>query len=234
MQRKRMLILRAGFNSHGKKDVTWAFKPEAERFLKAVCTKDSRIIAIDNRQGFAKRQVDVLTEMGKADEHERWYDGVAFFCHGWKTGIQLGFKNRDVALLADRIYDLCEHSFPYVPLYCCSTGGDVKTKKSSPGTGDNSFADLLRDALCARIAEADFAPYPRVFAHETVAHTTKNPRVRVFDGMGSSEGGVGGYRPIKVGGIYWKAWKRELREHEGDFRFRVPFMDVPQIEAELA
>lgn len=236
MQPKRILILRAGFNSHGKKDVTWAFKPEAARFLKSVCTADSKIVAIDNRKPFAQRQAEVVKVFRAADQEVTPYDGVAFFCHGWKTGIQLGFKNRDVALLADWVHTLCEHSFPYVPLYCCSTGGDVRSKKlrrTSPGTGDNSFADLLRDALCEEIAADGLAPYPRVFAHETVAHTSKNPRVRVFDGMGSSEGGVGGYRPIKVGGIYWKAWKRELREHEGDFRFRVPFMDVPDIEAEL-
>ncbi len=233
MQRKRILIFRPLHNSHGKKDVTWAFLPESLRFLDKVCTADSTIIGINNRAGFKKRQAEVVKAFRAADQEVTPYDGVAFFCHGWKTGIQLGFKNADLPLLARWVDQLCEHSLPVVPLYCCSTGGDVKTKRSSPGTGDNSFADLLRDALCAQIAKRGIGPYPRVFAHETVAHTTKNPRIRVFDGQGSSEGGVGGYRPIKIGGKFWKAWKRELREHEGDFRFRVPFMDIPEIEAEL-
>lgn len=236
MNRKRMLVFRPEHNSHGKKDVTGAFKPEATRYLRAVCTSDSRLVAVDNHLGFLKRQSVVSTALAEADKDPAYYDGVAFFCHGWTSGIQLGFKNAHVFELADRIHNLCEHSFPVVPLYCCSTGGDPKSANTSPGTGDNSFADKLRDALCERIAASGLSPYPRVFAHETVAHTTKNPRVRVFDGQGSSEGGVGGYRPVKVGGSLWKAWKRELRDtkknpaHRKNFRFHVPHLDIPEIE----
>lgn len=231
--RKRMLVFRPEHNTHGKKDVTYAFKPEAEKYLAAVCTKDSRIVVIDNHVGFAKRWDAVSKAFAEAAEADSYYRGVAFFCHGWKSGIQLGANNKNVSELADRINRMCRHSFPVVPLYCCSTGGDVKSSGSSPATGDNSFADRLRDALCVSIAADGHAPYPRVFAHETVAHTTKNPRVRMFDGQGSSEGGVGGYRPIKIGGRLWKAWKRELRDSGSDFRFRVPHLDIPEIESWL-
>lgn len=237
--RKHMLIFRPEHDSHGKKDVTYAFKPEAAKYLKAVCTRDSRIVVINNRLSFAKRWEQVSKALAEADKAGSYYDGVAFFCHGWKSGIQLGANNKNVWELADRIHRLCEHSFPCVPLYCCSTGGDVKTKSSSPATGDNSYADRLRDSLCEVISTAGMSPYPRIFAHETVAHATKNPRVRLFDGQGSSEGGVGGYRPVKIRGRLWRIWRAELQAKKGspqegsDFRFWVPHLDIPEIEAWL-
>jgi hypothetical protein len=66
-------------------------------------------------------------------------------------------------------------------------------------------------------------------AHETVAHTTKNPRVRFFDGMGSYDGGVGGYRPVKLNGLLWKSWVKELRNPDSDFRFWMPHLSVKEI-----
>lgn len=229
MQRRHMIVFRPGHNSHGKRDVTGAFAPEAERYMDAVCTKDSPLVIVDNKKSFVRRQAAVSGILAELSKDEDWFDGVAFFCHGWKTGIQLGFKNKHVFELSDRIHELCQHSFIEVPLFCCSTGGDVKTRRSSPGTGDNSFADLLRDALCERSDAHGYASYCRVMAHETVAHTTKNPRVRFFDGMGSPEGGVGGFRPVKPRGRLWKAWKRELRAKNSELRFRMPHMSVLDI-----
>lgn len=240
--KKRMLIFRPEHNAHGKKDVTYAFKPEAEKFQAAVCTKDSKIVVIDNKRPNAERQFDVLFALQDAELSKKTYHGIAFFCHGWKTGIQLGFRNKDVETLADRIQRICNHDMTNVPLYCCSTAASPKqisyarrrgTSRglphdafSSPGEGDNSFADLLRDALCAQGAK-----YSRVMGHTTVAHTTKNPHVVFFDGMGTKDGGVGGYRPVGPRSSNWKAWRKALRET--DLRFRFPFMTVEEIHAEL-
>jgi hypothetical protein len=238
-----MLIFRPEFDSHGKKDVTYAFKPEAEKFAKAVGSPQSNIIVINNRQSMAKRQQQVLAALHVVTGPEGFgrssrasvYDGVAFFCHGWKTGLQLGFRNKDVELLARYIQSISKHDMTNVPLYCCSTAYAKKSgkpptpdAKSSPGEGDNSFADLLRDALCAQGAKLC-----RVMGHTTVAHTTKNPHVIFFDGMGTTVGGAGGYRPVGPRTENWKAWKRELRKHEGTLRFRFPFMTVAKIHAEL-
>lgn len=233
LDKKRMVVFRPGFNSHGKRDVTGAFKPEMERYLDAACTKNSVQVVINNKMSFAQRRKNVLGMLDDLLDKPYFYDGVAFFCHGWKTGIQLGFRNGHVNELADAIHHVTQHSYVDVPLFCCSTGGDVESSLTSPGTGDDSFADLLRDALCR---EAWFEGYPsncRVMAHETVAHTSKNPRARFFDGMESPEGGVGGYRPVKLGGRFWATWKRELRDHEGKLRFLMPHMDVAQITAWL-
>lgn len=229
MDKRRMLVFRPMHNSHGKRDVTGAFAPEADRYIDTVCTKGSMVVAIDNRKPFWHRRRQVLDVFSEALDAPDFFDGVAFFCHGWKNGIQLGFRSKEVGSLAHQIHDICQHSFLEVPLYCCSTGGDVLTGKTSPGTGDDSFADLLRDDLCRRADADDYISYCRVMAHETVAHTTKNPRVRFFDGMGSPVGGVGGYRPVRPRGALWKVWKQELRRKESDFRFLMPHMDMSEI-----
>lgn len=228
---RNLLVLRPLHDTRGKKDVTYAFAPESEKFLRAVAPNRSTVADIDNRKSFAARRHEVLDIMKLCEQDPHYFDGVAFFCHGWKGGIQLGFRNQDVDELADAIHRLCEHSFPVVPLYCCSTGGDVQTKRSSPGSGDSSFADLLRDALCKRIAEAGYAPYPRVMGHTTVAHTTRNPYARFFDGMGSGAGGTGGYWTVKPKSELWGAWRKALRGT--DLRFRFPFMEISEIHEEL-
>src|SRR5574342_787909 len=231
-----MLVLRPAHNTPGKKDVTGAFAPEAERFLQAVCLPGSAIFSVDNRKAFAKRRAEVASIFENATLNmPDTYDGVAFLCHGWSSGVQLGYANKDVLALAQAVTALCEQRARHlrVVLYCCSTGDDPRSAKSSPGTGDNSFADLLRDALCREISEQGITPEHRVVAHTTVAHATKSPHVRFFDGMGSSEGGVGGYRPVKIGGAYWARWKRALRDPKGLLRFQMPFLDIPEIEKAL-
>lgn len=229
VDRKHMVVFRPGHNSHGKRDVTGAFAPEAERYLDEVCTEDSQLVVINNRKPFSHRRKTVLKMLDYLVDEPDYFDGVAFFCHGWKTGLQLGFRNAHTGDLAEAIHQVTQHSYVDVPLFCCSTGGDVLSGATSPGTGDNSFADLLRDKLCREGWLDGYPSHCRVMAHETVAHTTKNPRVRFFDGMGSPDGGVGGYRPIKLRGQYWKAWKRELRDHEGKLRFLMPHMRLPDI-----
>jgi hypothetical protein len=146
-------------------------------------------------------------------------------------GIQAGFQRKHVTELAAAIVKLCgAASATVVPLYCCSTGKDPEDDPlTAPGTGDGSFADRLRDALCAA-GDADC----RVMAHTTVAHTTKNPMVLFMDGMGIPDGGVGGYAPVSPKSKSWVPWKKRLREQAGTLRFRMPYMTPAEIHAELA
>lgn len=226
MEKQRILIFRPEHDMPGKKDVTYAFKPEAEKFKAAICTENSKIAVINNKLGMKGRQKQVLDVFEEANDDPLFYDGVAFFCHGWSSGIQLGFKTGDTGALADYIQAICGHSITNVPLYCCSTGAYKKDKITSPGTGDGSFADNLRDALCARGAD-----YCRVTAHTTVAHTTKNPYALFFDGMGTPFGGVGGFAVVAPGSPLWPKWRKALQNT--DLRFRFPFMEVSEIHAEL-
>jgi hypothetical protein len=211
---------RPAHNTPGKKDVTGAFAPELTAFCRAWNDSTIETLVVDNRLPMAKQRASVLRAIRDAEVAA---ETVAFFCHGWKGGIQLGFTNAHVDKLASALADVWVEN---VVLYCCSTGGDVQTKKSSPGTGDGSFADRLRDALCQK-----GRTHCRVVAHTTVAHTTKNPYVRFFDGMGSKIGGAGGYFPVAPGSELWPKWRRALQST--DLRFRFPAMDVEDIHAEL-
>ncbi len=240
LEKSDALIFIPKYNSHGKRDVTGAFRPEAKRFADAADPTGlgpTVITAFDNHKPMATRRGEVVDKMDRLIADGHMFDTVAFFCHGWADGMQAGFTRKTIGRLAGRIGRLTRNPDPVIPLYCCSTGDDPKEFArgqaiASPyhhgsGPGEGSFADVLRDEMCA-LGMVDC----RVMGHTTVAHTTKNPHVLMFDGMGSEYGGVGGYRPVAPGSKLWKAWKRALRNT--DLRFRFPYMTVAEIHQELS
>ncbi len=231
---EKVLAFVAGKNTHRKsdnrllRDATGAFIPEANRFVK-LAAKGSRVVLIDNSKPFAQRRKAVEAEVNGGE----LFDSVAFFCHGWSKGIQLGYTKANVKALAALVLEATggaqNVSYLTVPLYCCSTGDDKNDEDwSAAGSGDNSFADLLRDELCRQGAVEN-----RVMAHTSVAHTTKNPMVLFMDGMGIPDGGVGGFAPVAPGTANWSTWKRLMRDSKGTLRFRMPYMDIAQIHKEL-
>lgn len=199
------------FNTAGRKDATGAFQPEARAFLRVV--GDGSLVLIDNRKPEAAMRAQVLAALSPGTLT------VAFFCHGLGKRIQFGFGLAHVALLASA---LAGDRNRRVVLYACNTG-----KGNEPVGGDGGFADELRDALC-RAGCVDC----RVDAHTTAGHTTCNPYVRRFEGMGSPVGGVGGYWLVAPGSALWTKWRTALRDT--DLRFRFPFMSVAEIHRELA
>ncbi len=219
----RVIAFHPKYNARDKKDVTGAFQPECRKFIQVHNAHVDDIHIIDNRKSFAKRGQQVVQVLDSYAGKQ--LESVAFFCHGWQTGMQLGFNKGNVNRLAEAIYAACERTNINVPLYLCSTGG-------GDNHGATSFADALRDALCQRGAS-----HCRVMGHRTVAHTTKNPQALFFDGMGSTIGGVGGYDVVESGSELWKAWRQALQGREApfsDFRFRFPYMSVAEIHAQLA
>lgn len=246
---KRILCFAPQYNTDGENDATGAFQPEARAAMK-VWGSGCELVMFDNRKSMAARKTQVAQALVERypTTHLRAptggkmidaWDGVAFFCHGWGAGIQAGFRNADVEGLAEMIDQLCavgdvdsstaDDVEPHVVLYCCSTGEDVpETKKdTAAGTGDNSFADRLRDELC-KVGLTRC----RVMGHSTVAHTTQNPNARFFDGMGSTHGGTGGYPVIALKSALWAQWKIDLQK--SDLRFRFPFMSIEEIHAEVS
>lgn len=219
----RPLIFIPLHNSKGKRDVTGAFLPEAIAFK---LQHGGVVYSVDNSLPMARRRAEVLRKI----ERERdFFNTVAFFCHGWQDGIQLGFNRKNVRELARALfeYGALNDNDMVVALYCCSTGEDPQDKPlEAVGTGDNSFADKLRDALCEQ-GEINC----RIVAHSTAGHTTQNPHVLYMDGMGSNLGGVGGYAPVGPKSKLWVKWKKALRTT--DLRFRFPYMTVAEIHAEL-
>lgn len=209
-----ILALAPRYNTGTKRDATGAFQPEARAFA---ALHNGDVVLVDNKNlTSAGMRSDVLTAIR---DHRPSH--IAFFCHGWKTGIQFGFGMKHLDELAEAIRGCYQGTCSIVTLYACSTGG-------GPGTGgDGGFADGLRDALC-RQGDVDCF----VDAHDRPGHTTRNPYVRRFEGMGSAVGGSGGYWIVSPGSTLWRPWVRALRDT--DLRFRFPTMDVEQIHAELA
>ncbi len=219
MARKRIIAFHGKYDRPGKKDVTYAFRPECDRFIDTMGGHRNKIFVIDNKKKFADRGRAVIEGCNEASEDPRTFDCVAFFCHGWRNGMEFGFTRRNAKSLAAAIWKATKKTNVVVPLYLCSTG-------SGRNHGAISFADTLRDELCKA-----GAVNCRVMAHSAVKHTTKNPDALFFDGMGSPVGGTGGYPVVAVGSTIRRRWVAALRNT--DLRFRFPFMRLGAIHNEL-
>jgi hypothetical protein len=154
-------------------------------------------------------------------------DVLAFFCHGWRDGLQAGFTRSNVLALARLI---AMHGDPdaHVLLYACQTGRDGDAQEADdrePGPGgDGGFADALRDAcevLGRRIT---------VMGHTTSGGSTVNPFARYF---APGCGGLGGHWYVEPESQLWQAWVRALRDPRSTLRYRFPFMSTAEIADEL-
>lgn len=247
------LIITGDRDSEGKKDFSGAFRPEAEQFKKVHDT-NANIICIDTSKSMANRKKQLFSEIEKLAKCCK-FDVVAFFMHGWSSGIQCGLRIQDikdfVSILKPCIlYGDTPNYQAYFLLYCCLTGSG-----ESIG-GNGGFADRLRDELCLVKK-----PWCRVYSHTTAGHTTRNPYARVFDGKGSLVGGVDGewmIRPPSKGvkSPLWRKWVDALWSRKNfstgkmnapfsilsdkndkvsckDFRFIAPFMTTEELHATL-
>lgn len=209
------------------KDFSGAFEPESIKFA-ALHGADADDIVRVRLSGTNDQQREQILVALRSHPPA---DIVAFFCHGWQTGIQLGFKTLHVGELAKAIVygslqpsEVIGHEsherLPRVALYACSTGG-------GPGGGDGGFADTLRDAMC-KLGAVNC----RVDAHDRKGHSTQNPYVRRYEGGGSSVGGTGGQwivDPAKA--QLFRKWRIALVRT--DLVYRFPLMTTAEIHQEL-
>ncbi len=213
------------FNRPRKSDATGAFQPEAALFLKVADsmlpgTGRGEVVMIDNRGSPDSMRNAVLEEIRKSQPAV-----VGFFCHGVVQRIQFGFDVQNVSELAAVLAEGGQDVI--VPLYTCNTGMASLLERFRPIGGDGGFADALRDALCRAGATTC-----RVDAHTTAGHTTQNPYVRRFEGLGSPVGGIGGYMIVSPKDrVLWPRWRRALET--SDLRHRYPLLGVGTIHSLL-
>jgi hypothetical protein len=221
-----ILIFAPIHNTGNKKDATGAFQPEARAFARKHDVPQQNIFLIDNRRSKTEMKNVVIAAIERAKvDHGTVPKMIAFFCHGMRESVQLGFNRRNVTELA---LSLAGVKDVRVVLYACSTAkGENAAQDMEAVGGDGGFADRLRDLLC-QAGAVDC----QVDAHSTAGHTTKNPYVRRFQGMGSPFGGVGGFFIASPANrSLWKQWKKQLRESE--LRYDFPFMTVAEIHGTL-
>jgi len=221
------LVLTPDRNKEGRSDFRGAFKPEGERYAAYWRAQGDtvQVHRIDVSKGHRERRQAVLARI----EASAPIDVLTLLCHGWKEGVQLGLsiERRDEReAFAEFARRLAAASAPplYVVLYCCLTGDSDEGPQ-----GDGGFADTLRDALCAA-----GRPDVHVFAHTTAGHTTRNARVRLFRGDGSSTGGTGGVDPVARGTAAFRRLDERLHDVDDPLRWRIPFLTPDAILAELA
>ena len=209
-------------NTKGRKDAD-EFKRQAGYFLKHHDLPAGNLILIDNKKNASGMRAQVYDGLRRDNPYSQGLVGVCFFCHGFKSGIQFGFRNAQADDLADAIASFAGQA-PRVPLYACDTGRDSdrdRTDDLSAIGGDGGFADRLRDALCEPTINAIRCV---VDAHTTAGHTTRNPHVRRFEG--SVGGGKGGFYIVSRNSKLWSTWRKQLKT---TFRFDFPFMSVDAI-----
>jgi len=203
-------------------DFTGAFEPEAKRYLKYWRGRGDEVTSLTF--DLSKRGPARVESVLKAIELNAPVDRVAFFCHGWKTGLQPGLTLSNLGPFARRLAAASTSELK-VALYACSTG----SSNGPPGDGgDGGFADTLRDALCRAGRE-----HVTVFAHTSAGHTTRNEYIRMFAGKGDPLGGYGGDDVVARKTAMFL--KLDARLNDGsDFRWRLPYMTPDEIRAELA
>jgi len=215
MGREEVLAIAPLHDTKGKRDASRAFIPEAHRFVDYWEGQglSGRVVCVDNRATNHVRRHELIHALGGTSQLRH----LAIFAHGWRTGVQFGFRLNHLSALARHITAVSIDDSPVVTLYCCSTAqGDTG--------GDGGFADELRDALCEQGLTGC-----RVDAHTNRGHTTRNPYVRRFEGEGSHYGGQGGHPIVRPRGKHWARWKTALRDRDDVLRYRFPRMGTAEV-----
>lgn len=223
------LILVCPYNTPGRNPATGRVWRDGDEFMsEAIAYKHfhggkALLSAINNEKPPKERFSRTLRVLAPNDAIERRLDALTVFCHGFKTGLQVGV---DLSNLQEFCEALAAVSAPRltITLYACSTGADddldqADERVAGPG-GDGGFADGLRDMLESMEVDA------RVLAHATRGHCTRNPYVREFL-SGESRGGHWLVDPTDR---LWPRWRQAL---EGELRFRLPRLSKEEIHAAL-
>lgn len=220
-----LLCLAPEHNTEGKKDASGAFVPEARAFAQL---HGGHVAQVDNNDSYPARRAQSIRLISEHVSRHGPLDAAGIFCHGWPTGLQLGFRSAQAPLLARTLTQgrAAGRDTFVVVLYACDAGRDADDDRTDDQTqgigGEGGFADLL----CAAIG--NLGHRARVLAHVTVGHTTTNPWLRVFSTDDQIAGGVWIVPPKSP---LWGRWHRALQQT--DLRFRVPFMSPSQVLAEL-
>jgi hypothetical protein len=221
-----MLLFAPDQNLPNKNDALGAFLPEARAFARYHDVEPDDVIVRFPAHAPIQQRRSTCTLALRALTVE--LDVLAFFCHGWKAGIQAGFVRPHTLLLARLVAQYAKVD-AHVLFYACDTGRDQDDDTSDdrePGPGgDGGFADELRDGLDM------LGRRVTVVGHTTTGHCSQNPYARYF---APQCGGQGGRWFVEPQSAAWPLWVRALKDPRNSLRYRFWSMTPEAIAAELA
>ncbi len=204
MPSRKRIAFTGDRNRAGKKDYTFAFRPEAIMYAGA-----DRVFAIDMSWQPRVRRDLIATAIGREAPTE-----VGFFCHGLSKKIELGFDVSTAHELASILYEVgCTR----VALHACLTGKDPI----------NGFAATLRDQLWQRFGDGPV----RVLGSTTSGHTSRNPHRRLFRSVSGMPGTAGFI--VEPGSALWKPWVKRMHAPNDPLRFELLEREPEAIREEL-
>lgn len=220
-----ILVFVPDANRPGLNDCGGAFWPEAKRFCAHQSPRDYESVRFPAHAKLMSDRRRPIYEALKRHQGAA-LSSVAWFCHGYRDGLQSGHARADVGTLASHLAQALELE-GHVLLYACDAGrdgDDARIDDTVPGPGgDGGFADLLRDALEA------LGRRVTVMAHARAGHATWNPYARRF---AAGTGGTGGAWYVEPGTPLFSRWARVLKE-PNTLRWRFPRMTNDAIAEEL-
>ena len=201
MSNKRIAFYAA--DNRVKKDSSAVFAPGAKHFARL--HEGTSLVGVNNGSlDFAGRRRVVTNVLL---QHEG-LDCVAFFCHGYKTGLQLwSNKSEERAAELGRLLRERMTADGSVAFYACSTGDDLVH-------GDDPV-----DGFAVTVS-AHLYPTQRVLGHYGPGHAVVRPYIREF------RAGRGQWIiPPSAG--RWREWVAALRST--DLPYRLPFMNYAEV-----
>lgn len=208
------LIFYTSTNQKGRNDSLGAFTPEAKKLARYIDSKGDFALTVPiatQDVSMARRRSQVESALHGA---KRDYKHVYFLCHGWKNGIQFGYKWKDGASrLVKNIIDN-NPSVKTITFYCCSVA-----------SGINNFCEWVYDELSAY----SFATDNQVFGHYTAGHATMNPNIKIYTGTTDyiwSKNPAKGFEQLIIGDK--KEANKRMHDIKDPFRFEIPFIKMDE------
>lgn len=212
---QKHMIFTPDRNTDGS-DYTGAFKPESERYARWYEGQGDTVeVHAININAERWERVDA---MERAIDGAHGIDRLAFFCHGWKTGMQLGLRcdteddRERLLMFAGHVYRQSTAQLK-VSLYACLTGKG----------GADSFANELFKALrfrgCADVS---------VFGHTDAGHATRNADAIIFS-ADHPDGEVVAQPRTPMN----RHFDKRLDDKTDSLRWRAPYMTVEALRDEL-
>ena len=227
MDGKRILVVYTNKNDPRlPNDAGGAFIPEAMAFAKLHKVPETNMLGVPCPGMPAGKRREAVCDFFRGHTDGK-IEMIAWFGHGYSTGIQFGFNIQTIPQLVEYMKLCCADDVSMI-FYACSTGSTNKKTRAikSPGT-NNGFADKVRDYMLWAGFRGGW-----IDGHLKPGHTTLQPFLLrfyvepMFEGIWDVPGGEWIISPK---GPLWKKWRDAIQTKGSTFKFLIPFAAQAEI-----